>query len=186
MTNKVPEERLCKMCGKYFVFADTRRVTCSDICSAKWHASKHTRRDRNPIPLEKNCIVCGISFVANMSRQKHCSKECAKKAQLAYLKSYGKNNNKPKENHKNTCALCGDPILLWQKYCTMECQKMDMHDKKEDLGPIGTCTVTPCTEEDLKLMKHKGHMKPIYRYRTRKNEEDFKHQPSLMGVFIYD
>lgn len=86
-------EKVCKVCGLWFVARSNRQVYCSDECKAVGNARNASASCRRKIEAEfdkavkegKVCPVCG-KVVTRSPRAKYCSKSCSWKAKQGQSK----------------------------------------------------------------------------------------------------
>lgn len=86
-------EKVCKVCGLWFVARSCRQVYCSDKCkavgsaraSAAVYKRKKEEKNQRAIKDGKVCPVCG-KVVLRRGGAKYCSKSCAWKAKQGQSK----------------------------------------------------------------------------------------------------
>lgn len=122
-TNKKPEIKRCKRCGKEFSAVTIRKSFCSDDCMVKWNYKNRKLHRRV-------CEVCGAKFKTQNYIAKACSKECE------HLLIFGK-------KIKVTCPICKETRMVhenangtkWRKddICHMCAGKKQNKKSRDDL-----------------------------------------------------
>ena len=66
----IPEERICKYCGKTFIANRTDNIFCPGNCGTKYH------KEADIIVLNKNCEWCNKPFTTTDRRKIYCHRRC--------------------------------------------------------------------------------------------------------------